>query len=76
MRYHFRSWWLIFCKFGLEIHVSGVQKTSKSEILFIAAPNRTYANPVTYDGCNLEMLNWRMEGIYQLLIVLFILDQC
>ena len=41
-------------KFDLEIHVGTPEKSSKSIVLFVSAPNRTYTNPLTYDGCNLD----------------------
>ena len=43
-----------FLKFGLEIHVGTPEKSSKSEILFVSAPNRTYTDPGTYDGRDLS----------------------
>ena len=41
-----------FTRFGLEIHIESrnPDKESKSEILFVSAPNRTYSDPITYDG--------------------------
>ena len=44
-------------KFGLEIHVGTPEKSSESVVLFVSAPNRTYTNPRTYDGCNLDIVD-------------------
>ena len=43
-----------FARFGLEIHVGHPNKLSKSEILFVAAPEHTYDDSSTYDGCDLS----------------------
>ena len=52
-----------FAKFGLEIHVGTPQKASKSVILFVAAPNRVYTVPETFDACNLESVELG-DGVY------------
>ena len=36
------------------MHVGTQDKCSKSEILFVAAPNRVYADPVSFDNTNLS----------------------
>ena len=43
-----------FKKFGLEIHVGKPGKDSKTEILFVHAPASTYADPETFDNCDLS----------------------
>ena len=43
-----------FGRFGLEIHVGSEGKFSKSEILFVAAPNQKYVDPITYDDRDLS----------------------
>ena len=43
-----------FKKFGLEIHVGKRGKDSKTEILFVHAPASTYADPETFDNCDLS----------------------
>ena len=42
-----------FARFGMEIHVGLPDKLSKSEILFVAAPEHTYEDSSTYDGADL-----------------------
>ena len=46
-----------FLKFGLEIHVGTPEKESKSEILFVSAPNHTFTNQQTYDERNLNIID-------------------
>ena len=51
-----------FARFGLEIHVGYPDKLSKSEILFVAAPEHMYEDSSTYDGrdlSNVELGNGR-----------------
>ena len=43
-----------FKKFGLEIHVGKPGKDSKTEVLFVHAPASTYADPETFDNCDLS----------------------
>ena len=43
-----------FAKFGLSIHVGSPEKESKTKILFVAAPNSTYADPKIFDNQNLS----------------------
>ena len=42
-----------FLKFGLEVHVGTQEKSSKSEILFVSAPNRVYTDKVSFDNADL-----------------------
>ena len=49
-----------FARFGMDIHVGSRSKSSKSEALFVAAPEHLYADPETYDGqdlSNIELEN-------------------
>ena len=51
-----------FARFGMEIHsglkVEGeVKAESKTEILFVAAPEKMYKNISTYDNCDLSDIN-------------------
>ena len=43
-----------FAKFGLEIHVGKPGKDSKTEILFVPAPAKTYSEPETFDNVDLS----------------------
>ena len=43
-----------FARFGMDIHVGNHTKSSKSEILFVAAPEHMYDDPETYDGQDLS----------------------
>ena len=43
-----------FLRYGLEIHVGTEEKDSKSEILFVSAPNQTYTYPLSLDNTNLS----------------------
>ena len=43
-----------FDRFGMSIHVGTEEKSSKSEVLFVAAPPTVYANPDMYDGADLS----------------------
>jgi hypothetical protein len=45
-----------FTRFGMEIHVGTQEKESKSEILFVAAPEHTYTDSTTYDNRNLSKI--------------------
>ena len=47
---HFRQW-------GLEVHVGNSAKESKTVILFVAAPAKTYEQPDTYDNCDLSNID-------------------
>ena len=44
----------VFEKFGMEIHSGSIGKKSKSEVLFVAAPDSVYCDPITYDGAKLD----------------------
>ena len=49
-----------FAKFGMEIHVGDhdkPDKPSKTEVLFVAKPPKSYADPVTYDNTNLSNID-------------------
>ena len=46
-----------FAKFGLSIHVGTAEKDSKTEILFVAAPQSTYADPASYDNKDLSNID-------------------
>ena len=44
-------------RFGMEVHVGdtrNLDKPSKTEVLFVAAPSSTYTSPDTYDNANLN----------------------
>ena len=46
-----------FFKFGMEIHVGDIrtpEKPSKTEILFVSKPPKSYSDPATYDGIDLS----------------------
>ena len=43
-----------FARFGLEVHVGTGEKPSKSEVLFVAAPDSVYNDPSSFDGCDLS----------------------
>ena len=56
-----------FLRFGLEIHVGTEEKSSKSEILFVAAPNRIYTDPLSFDNTNLG--NVKIDDVSHMPIV-------
>lgn len=43
-----------FARFGMSIHVGNQTKPSKSEVLFVSAPQTMYANPDTYDAADMS----------------------
>ena len=49
-----------FALFGMEIHVGNAlnEKSSKSEILFVAAPEIMYRDPETFDGQDLSNIEF------------------
>ena len=59
-----------FARFGLEIHVGHPNKLSKSEILFVAAPEHTYEDSSTYDGCDLSNVDLG-DGCYLPVVDIF-----
>ena len=46
-----------FARFGMGIHVGTERKASKSEVLFVAAPSHTYADPETLDDQDLSVID-------------------
>ena len=46
-----------FARFGMEIHVGLPDILSKSEILFVAAPEHTYEESLTYDGADFNAIH-------------------
>ena len=42
-----------FARFGMDIHVGSEGKPSKTEVLFVAAPEKLYDEPEVYDGRDL-----------------------
>ena len=46
-----------FARFGMDIHVGTDRKDSKSEVLFVAAPDHVYTNPETFDDQDLRRIS-------------------
>ena len=44
---HFKSW-------GMEVHAGKPNKASKSEVLFVTAPENLYEDPETFDGMDMS----------------------
>ena len=57
-----------FAKVGLSIHVGTLEKDSKTEILFVAAPKSTYADPKTFDNQNLSPVNLGDETFFPIVV--------
>ena len=51
-----------FGRWGMEVHAGKPNKASKSEILFVAAPEITYENPRTWDDVDLSDVKVDEEG--------------
>ena len=61
-----------FALFGMEIHVGNAlnEKSSKSEILFVAAPEIMYRDPETFDGQDLSNIEFG-NGLYMPVVASF-----
>ena len=61
-----------FALFGIEIHEGNAlnEKSSKSEILFVAAPDKTYHDPETFYGHDLSNMQF-CDGFYMPVVASF-----
>ena len=61
-----------FDKFGMEIHAGDYDnsnKPSKTEVLFVSKPPKSYTDPSTYDNADLTNIDiLEIESFFQLLI--------
>ena len=64
-----------FGRFGMEIHVGRkvdgeIKHKSKSEVLFVAAPEKTYNDPASFDGVDLSDIDLG-DGVYMSIVDVF-----